>query len=294
MTLLVDGAAARALGTLARDRWRRATGEILPSASRSRIADPWPEHVSSDAHNVPVGISRTMPQWQDDPEIREIETAYLDGIRAAHRVLYFENQYFASPLIGDALAERLAEENGPEIIIITGKHAPSFFDRIAMDPQRDALVRRLRAADPYGRFQAYAPYTSGGRPILVPSKVMIADDRLVRIGSSNLADRSFGFDTECDLIVEITNCSDQVSITQLRDQLVSHFLGIGPGELRRAVAEKAGFVPAIESLDGHPRRLRPIFPSRPKFPRSLIARFHLGDPAGAQQAWRPWRRRWGA
>ena len=36
----------------------------------------------------------------------------------------------------------------------------------------------------------------------VHSKVMIADDDFVRIGSANWSHRSMGFDTECDLAVE--------------------------------------------------------------------------------------------
>src|SRR3954468_15614728 len=44
VTMMVDGEAARALGDLARERWRRACGETLdppPDAG----GDPWPDHV---------------------------------------------------------------------------------------------------------------------------------------------------------------------------------------------------------------------------------------------------------
>ena len=37
---------------------------------------------------------------------------------------------------------------------------------------------------------------------MVHSKVMIVDDRLLRIGSANLNNRSMGTDTECDLAIE--------------------------------------------------------------------------------------------
>ena len=38
----------------------------------------------------------------------------------------------------------------------------------------------------------------------VHAKIMVIDDRLLRVGSSNLNNRSMGFDTECDLAVEVT------------------------------------------------------------------------------------------
>ena len=41
-----------------------------------------------------------------------------------------------------------------------------------------------------------------GTPIYVHAKVLTIDDRLLRVGSSNLNNRSMGFDTECDLAIE--------------------------------------------------------------------------------------------
>ena len=49
------------------------------------------------------------------------------------------------------------------------------------------------------RRRAQRPHT------MVHSKVMIVDDRLLRIGSANLNNRSMGTDTECDLAIEARN-----------------------------------------------------------------------------------------
>ena len=65
-------------------------------------------------------------------------------------------------------------------------------------PLREALRRH----DRNGRFRLYHPYTAGGTPIYVHAKVLIVDDRLLRIGSSNLNNRSMGLDTECDIAAE--------------------------------------------------------------------------------------------
>lgn len=295
MTLLVSGPAARALGELARERWLRTTGESLSVDVSASYVDPWPEGVIADVEDAVVAISRTMPHWEDRQEIRENEVLYLDAIATARCLIYLENQYFASPLICQALAQRLSEPNGPEIIVITGQHAPSSFDRATMDPPRDALIRRLRDADPHRRFQVYAPHTTAGKPVLVHSKVMIIDDRFVRIGSTNLAARSFGYDSECDLTIDLAGRSTSAAAMQLCQDLVAHFLGTRPEEVARLTNELSGLIPAIEGLDAHGmRRLRPLDPPDPSGIRSIVSRFHLGDPPSARNAWRPWRRVSGA
>src|SRR5690606_33180018 len=104
---VMDGAAARALGDLARERWFRATGERTVPFEAGE--DPWPDDVTPDLFDVPVGIARTEPAWAGRSAVRENEALHLDAIRRARRLIYLENQYFTSPRIAAALAERLAE-----------------------------------------------------------------------------------------------------------------------------------------------------------------------------------------
>lgn len=291
MTMMVEGETARALGDLARARWHRATGESV-AAPPDLDGDPWPEQIPAALADVGVGISRTMPRWRDEPECRENEALYLEAIAAARQLIYIENQYFASSVIGEALERCLGEPKGPRIVVVTGEHAPSFFDRTTMDPQRDALVRRLRAADRYGRFQAYAPHAPEGRPVIVHSKLIIVDDRLLRIGSTNIADRSLGYDTECDLALEADGQLQTATIAELRHRLVAHFLGREAGEVLQEEKAQGSLVAAIERLDRtQGRRLRPLDPAEPSFPHSLAVRYRLGDPRSRATAWRPWRHR---
>ena len=42
---------------------------------------------------------------------------------------------------------------------------------------------------------------------MVHSKVMVVDDVMMRVGSANLNNRSFGLDTECDLVFEASSAS---------------------------------------------------------------------------------------
>lgn len=50
----------------------------------------------------------------------EIETLYLDSIRAARDCIYLESQYFAADSITDAVRARLREPDGPEIGAMAG------------------------------------------------------------------------------------------------------------------------------------------------------------------------------
>jgi phospholipase D1/2 len=68
--------------------------------------------------DVSIAISRTLPAFMGRPEVREVETLYLDMVASAQRFIYIEHQYFTSARIGEALAARLKEENGPEILVI--------------------------------------------------------------------------------------------------------------------------------------------------------------------------------
>jgi phosphatidylserine/phosphatidylglycerophosphate/cardiolipin synthase-like enzyme len=214
-------------------------------------------------------------------------------------VLYLENQYFASSRVAAALAERLAEPEGPEIVLVVSERSPSFFDRATMDAPRDMLVASLRAADRHNRFRAYAPRTAGGRTIIVHSKVTIVDDRLLRVGSANLNNRSGGYDTECDLAIEapgdVEGARVEHAIRRFRERLIGHYLSVDGASVGEAAAREGGLARGIEALEAATaagrRRLLPLAPDGALGPvRALVAAFHLFDPHGTGDAWRPWRR----
>jgi phosphatidylserine/phosphatidylglycerophosphate/cardiolipin synthase-like enzyme len=294
--MLVDGEAARALGDLARRRWR--TAGIEPStpveeADRDRDHyDPWPSFIVPQWRGARIGIARTEPEWRGRPEVREIEALHLDAIHQARRRIYLENQYFTSVPVGEALAERLAEPDGPEVVLISSRHSPSYFDRITMDRTRWRLVERLKAADRHGRFRAYCPHTDRGRPIIVHSKVSIIDDRLLRVGSANLNHRSAGFDTECDLALIAGEAGQAAAIGAFQARLVGHFLGLGGPAVEAATAETGSLIGAIEQLSiGRHARLKPMAPISMGPLARIISAFHLGDPVSPRDSFKPLLRR---
>ena len=204
-----------------------------------------------------------------------------------------ENQYFTSPLIAEALAARLRDADGPEVVLISTEHSPSWFDRATMDKTRFNFIGHLQAADAHGRFRAYSPVTALGRVIIVHAKLTVIDDALLRIGSANINNRSMGFDSECDLCLETRGEEQEARLAELRLQLVAHWLGCPPQDVAETLHTVDGrLTAALDALRSRGLvRLRPIIPGPMGPVASLVARGHVGDPVASADAWRPWRRR---
>ena len=284
---VMDGAAALALGDLARERWYRATSEqTLPDQPDG---DPWPDGVEPDMVDTPVAIARTEPAWAGRTGVHENEALHLDAIRRARRLIYLENQYFTSPKIAAALAERLSQPDSPEVVLVTTGGSPSWFDQMTMDTARSKVLFRLEEADINNRFFAFAPHTAGGERIIVHAKVSIYDDEVLRIGSTNLNNRSFGFDTECDIAAAPTTPEGQAAIRRFRQRTIGHWIGKSADEFAAAEALMGSVGEAIQRFDTG--RMRLLGATPPSSIERFIAEFQLGDPTSPADAFRPWKRR---
>ncbi|MGZ8407831.1 MAG: phospholipase D-like domain-containing protein [Caulobacteraceae bacterium] len=289
--MMLDGEAAAALGEMAHDRWRRAGHHVPGPLLQQGDHDPWPQLVSPDFTGVQIGIARTEPKWRKRQEVREIEALHLDAIARARHTIYLENQYFTSPVIAEALARRLTEPKGPEIVLVSTFHSPSWFDQATMDRSRSQALSRLRASDIYGRFRAYCPLTRGGKTIIVHSKVAIIDNRYLRVGSANLNNRSAGFDTECDVMLEAKTDAQRRTIARFRSRLIGHFAGKSPSMIEELTREK-GLVAALEeTINPGDNRLAPLTPQLLDPLSSFLIDHNFGDPIDPLDAWRPFLRR---
>lgn len=189
---------------------------------------------------------------------------------------------------------RLAEPAGPEIVIVLSERSPSGFDRLTMDSARRGLIRALRRADRFDRLRIVAPHTEKRRPILVHAKVAIIDERLLRIGSTNLNNRSFGYDTECDLAIEVPegDTEARAALRRLLVRLAAHHGGCPPDVFAQAFEARGSLRAVLDDPRLMPgSRVCPLVPSRSGPVARLVEAFHLGDPASPADAWRPWRRR---
>lgn len=275
---VVDGAAARVLAEQARDRWEAATGEAL-----APVADPdtaWPDRLQPSLRDVQVGIARTLPALASRGEVREVEALDLAAIAAARDVIYLENQYLAARSLAEALAERLREPDGPEVVIVLPRSSESRLEIESMDSARERLLRLLWDADEHGRLGVYWPAIKGGTSVYVHSKVMVIDDKFLRIGSSNLNNRSLGFDSECDVALEAPEDRDDVRelIVATRDDLVAEHLGVPIDEFRHEASAHRSFLQGVEALRGAGRSLRKFSTYMVSADESPFAENDLMDP----------------
>jgi uncharacterized membrane protein YdjX (TVP38/TMEM64 family) len=246
---MVTGPAAAKLGVLARDRWRALQAERLPPLG-TPPDDLWPSDFRPDLTDVNVAIVRTVPGSNTQPAIRECEALFLDSISQAQRAIYIESQYFTNDRLAHALAARLREPRGPEIIVVAPKECHGWLERATMGAFRDSVFRELIAADAHGRLRLVYPAASRAQavPTFIHSKVMIVDDRLARIGSANYSRRSMGVDTECDLAVEASRATERSGIRQIRDRLLAEHLGVPVEHVAREI-ERTGALGAL--IDRH-------------------------------------------
>ncbi|MCB5410837.1 phospholipase D-like domain-containing protein [Pseudogemmobacter faecipullorum] len=248
-TSAFDGAAARALGDLARERWRIATGESLAPAPPG--PDGWPEGLAPAFTNMRLSIARTLPKMPDQEPVYEIEAAWLAMIHSAKRMIYAESQYFASRAVARAIARRLIEPDPPEIVITMPVTAHGWLEPLAMDSARARLVGALRRLDHKNRLRIYHPVTEGGKPIYVHAKVMMVDDAILRVGSSNFNNRSMRLDSECDVILSTHEPGNQHlrnEISYLRDDLIAEHLGVSTAEVTAKRRETGSLIATIEAI----------------------------------------------
>ena len=252
VTTALAGPVAQALGDLTRDRWERATGERLREVEGG--GDPWPDGLDADLTGVDVAIARTMPRYGRTDLVNEIERLYLAAIADARDVIYLESQYLAAGSICDALGRRLNERNGPEIFVVNPRNAQGFLEDEAMHSVRSRMIERLRAADRQrgdgvDRFAIFYPCNAAEEPIYVHAKVLIVDDRLVRVGSSNIDNRSMGYDTECDVAFAARSDDERAVARRFRASLLAEHLDSDPDAVERAVAEHGSLIGAARALN---------------------------------------------
>jgi phosphatidylserine/phosphatidylglycerophosphate/cardiolipin synthase-like enzyme len=287
-TTALAGPVAAALGEHGRNRWVGAGGDPLEPVEG--VTDGWPDKLPVQFERVDVAIARTAPKMDDQEELTEIEQLYLHQIAAAKHHIYAESQYFASRRIAEAIAKRLDEADGPEIVIINPEQADGWLEQQAMDTARARLFEALKSHDSQGRFRIYHPFTNRGVPIYVHAKILIVDDRLIRVGSSNMNNRSMRLDTECDVCIDTAlsaNDGRQATILKIRDDLIAEHLDL-PAERVSAVIAERGLIAAIEELRQKPgRTLRPYVTPDLNEVQAWLADHEVLDPEGPEEMFEP-------
>lgn len=255
-TTALQGPVAQLLGNICRERWGIAGGHTIAPPPETK--DCWPASLDPDWRDVDVGIARTQPEHPGQETVHQIEELYCDLIASAKTRIYAESQYFASRKVAEAMAKRLDEADGPEIVVINPVTAQGWLEPIAMDTARARLFQSLKQRDTHDRLRMYHPFTAGGESIYVHAKVLIVDDRFIRVGSSNFNNRSLRLDTECDMVIDAGgDASLETPIAAIREGLIAEHLGCEPAEIARRLENGASMIAAIEALRGHGKTLKP-------------------------------------
>jgi phospholipase D1/2 len=279
----VSGEIAAVLGDLVRQRWTSATGRRVRAPAIS--VDPWPQSLQPEILNVQVAIARTEPEFGGRPAVKEIEKLFQDSIASARRWIYIENQYLASAAVGTSLENRLRDAAGPEIVVVVSQASQGWLESATMDVLRARLVHRLRDADRQRRLRVYCPVIDGqsGSCLSVHSKLLIADDRFIRVGSANVSNRSLGLDTECDLALEASgNEGIEEAIARLRNSLLAEHLGSTAEQVSRTLAGTNSLIATIKKVrTSRTRTLELVDVSVPDWLDQMIPQSAVVDPESA-------------
>jgi len=289
--ILVDGDAARALARLAHARWQCAAYEAIPMVHDPIAAadDAWPKIVRPDFTDVEIGIARTQPAYEEQLDVREVQRLFLDSIAGAERCIYVENQFLSCPRIAHALARRMRERPQLETVIVAPGTHDSWLEAHSMRNGRIRFMNVLRAAGAVDRVRLLHPVVGDETRqthTMVHSKVMIVDDRLLRVGSANLNNRSMGTDTECDLAIEGGSVAERARITEIRNRLLGDHCGATAQDVHEALQESGSLATVAETLTRRGHRLIPIddgVPDRNDFSLYIEGVADPERPIGAEE-----------
>jgi len=266
LQVMVTGQAAGLISMVARRRWYDATGQIFEPLPKQAVSD-WPNGSAVSLHDVPVRLALSEPDTLFRLGVHHGIHMTKEIIARANKQLYIETQYLASFSVAEALAARLQEPLGPGVVIICAATSHGLIENMIMGGNRDRIIQRLRRADRYKRLRIFHPVIREGAELaelFVHSKLLISDDNLLRIGSSNLNHRSEGLDTECDILFEASRADHRLAIAQLRNLLIAEYLGCRPDIVENTVRRKGSLIAAIDELNVQSESLLSFVPAGKK------------------------------
>lgn len=256
----LTGTAARDIADLARRRWFHATDERHERLGLEH--DIWPSNVEPALSGCQIALSLTEPGRGKRHAKRQAMQLTIDALASARKHIYMETQYLAFFGVAECLCRLLSQKDGPDVVIVLTRVSHGFIEKVVMGGNRNRLIRRLKRADRYGRLKVVYPVvpTPDGdeQDVLIHSKLLAIDDRFLRIGSSNLNNRSEGVDTEADIAIEAASAECASSIAQLRNKLLAEHLNCTEEAVGVAMERTGSLTQAIDALNVKPRGLRAI------------------------------------
>lgn len=283
--IVVAGPVVQQLASIVRERWFRATeGESIPL--RPQPADgilpvTWPEGAKPVFRHVRMAVSETLPPWGGKERIDHIETLYIDMINRAERFIYMENQFFSHEGIAYALNQRLCERPQLRVLLVSCFDPRGAMERKSMWNGRVSfrdIIEANGVKDRVTLASAISRANGMEKPVRIHSKLMIVDDNYLRIGSSNINNRSMYMDTECDLVIEAQDTATREQICSLRDDLIREHTGQEIAAIERII--DSGKMPSefLNYLTHSRQHLRKINDEQYRYERFSAFAKRVADP----------------
>lgn len=230
---VMDGPVVRRFGEHFARAWKRVTDEFPHEvASPSGGEVRWPSGAPVGFERPLVHLSRTAPPFEETPAIDEVRRTVEAIIARARRLLYIEMQYLTSAVVGRALCARLAATDPPHVLLVLPEHANTTIERHVMWPLQNEQLCRLLEHDRQDRLRVVFPALPEGHgELMLHSKLTIADDEVLHLGSANFNERSMSVDTELDFTVCARDARTRAAVADLRHRLVAEHLGLSPEEI---------------------------------------------------------------
>jgi phosphatidylserine/phosphatidylglycerophosphate/cardiolipin synthase-like enzyme len=225
---------AKLEGKIARDlerefvlRWNRekdkSTAGTLPHwrPFESLTMLPLGSADSASGKNIQqLQMLRTVSVGTAPHDIRrdDVWLSYFRLIGCATRFLILENQYFHEPVMADAIVKQTEAQPGLIVLIVVSGETddPDNFLTENGRAQQNEFFTRLLTNVPPDRVRVYSMQ---GR--LVHSKLIMADDQLLCMGSTNADPRDFFMDTQLNVILR-----NAEAVAAFRRRQWAHNLGL--------------------------------------------------------------------
>ena len=281
---LLSGQPAQDLGLWCRERWRRAAGfEPVPlrPLQFDGLPPSWPSKQGVDLEDIEIGIAMTIPPMYGEPAVRHIEQLYIDMIAEAENFIYIENQYLTSQLIAMALNERLRKVPNLRVLIASCFESNGLIESKSMWTGRVYFRELLESGNVGDRVTIAYPISGDPgkeRDVRIHSKVMIIDDKYLRVGSSNLNNRSMGFDTECDIVMIGHDEKARKRIAKIRNDLINEHTGRGMEAIEQLVRHEVEISAFLNYIGHSTQHFRKVNDEHFRYERFSKLCIRYGDP----------------
>jgi hypothetical protein len=227
LMMFIDGPIVEDVAEVFKVRWDYLIGEgvrFAENASTFDIVTDLPGY----ADGVDAQLTVTMPQpfWR-----HSIAETWFQAIRNARSYIYIEDQYFRAPMLNDLILQRLTEEPGLVLIVVT-KPVSEWTDpgcwwtHITDTLFEEAFPGRylpyqLRSFDYVDVGWGWDETESRFVDMDTHTKVLIVDDVFLSVGSCNHNNRGLVYEGEMNVAVH-----DYGFVREARRRLFSNILSV--------------------------------------------------------------------